>query len=501
MSLRARLTLIYGGLLAVVLIGLGFGAQYFMAGRVADQTRSSLDSAAQYVNNNYRTTIGLNNAALPKLPQQKPLSGLYLEIIYPPNVIGDRSPSLYPDKIPINKKALTGAFLHRHSSYHLERLGNQVLEVYYSPMLVYFTLHHSNQASAVLLVAKSESDTTKTLDLLNAELFGGEAVLLVVFLVITWLVAGSALRPIKGMTARAASIAETRDFSGRVPVDTRAAELQKLALTFNHMLASLEEAYANQRRFLADASHELRTPLTVIQGNLQYLEQAHGAPEEERQEALRAASQEADRMGTLVGDLLSLSRADAGYRLEPEPIELDRVVVDAYRRIKSRDRARYGRDSGAQLRLGRLDEVVVQGDYERLLQLVLILLDNGVKYTPSDGHVTIELSLVSPEGAKICVADTGVGIRPRDRERIFERFYRSESARRMGEGSGLGLPIAQWIAGIHGGRIEFENVPEGGTRFLVFLPAVTAGRSPTPISEVEQDVTPAGSGVGATVSE
>lgn len=482
MTLRARLTLIYGGLLALVFVALGFGGRTIMQSSFANQTRLTLTSAAQYVNSNYTLLVAGHQRLVPLLPanpQKNPFKnpGLYFEIAGPKGQIISRSAGLKPATIRPNRRLLNQAIQHRRSSFGTVSLGGDQLQVYYSPLV--YTSTARGKANDVVLVAKSQADISRAVNLFDASLFGGEALLWLVVVGVTWLVAGSALRPTQAMTERAASIAETKDFSGRVPVDTRATELQRLAITFNQMLTSLEEAYANQQRFLADASHELRTPLTVIQGNLHYLEAAPDAPHSEREDALHAARIEADRMGMLVGDLLALSHADAGYSIQREPVELDRVVVDAYRRIKSREQGSHSHDVPVQLRLGRLDEFVVTGDYDRLLQLVLILLDNAVKYTPPGGSAQIELSAISSDQATICVADTGIGIPPDEREHVFERFYRARAARGMNEGSGLGLAIAKWIAEAHGGEIDFRDAAGGGTIFVATLP----GEAPSGFSE------------------
>jgi signal transduction histidine kinase len=473
MSLRARLTLIYGLLLLVVFVVLGFGAEIVMQGRFADQTHSRVTSEVNYVFNNYSVTqtSPISRHIKWHLPPQNPFAGVYLELVDAGGSTLDTSANLTPaDALKVDLKAVTNALNDRVDTTMQVRLLGQPLEVYYTPM-PRFSLFRVSPA-AVLIVATSESDISHALDVFNAALFGGEALIWVLAVVVTWLVAGAALHPIKGMTERAASIAATSDFSGRVPVDTRAAELQRLAVTFNRMLESLQKAYANQQRFLADASHELRTPLTILKGNLHYLEEAPDAPLSDRTEALHAARLEADRMGVLVGDLLALSQADAGYTIHRAPVELDRIVVDAFGRIQARERNLH--PGALQFRLDRLDEVVVEGDYEKLLQLVLILLDNAVKYTPTrpgySGSVTLELALEPPDQAVIRVTDTGLGIAPDVRDHIFERFYRSKEARGLGEGSGLGLPIARWIAEAHGGTIDFHANANRGTTFEVTLP-------------------------------
>jgi signal transduction histidine kinase len=276
--------------------------------------------------------------------------------------------------------------------------------------------------------------------------------------------AGRALRPVAALTDTAGEIARSRDFGHRVPVGARQDELGRLAATFNGMLSSLEEAYEAQRRFVSDASHELRAPLTAIQANLELLERYPGMPPEERQEAVGEASREAHRLARLVGDLLALARADDGLALRREEVALDAVAREAF------DEARH-LARGHRLALERVEPATVVGDRDRLKQLLLVLLDNAVKYTPPEGEVRLA---VRRDGAtaEVVVADTGIGIGPEDLPRVFERFYRADPARgRDTGGTGLGLPIARWIAEQHGGEVRLESAPGRGTRATVRLPA------------------------------
>lgn len=278
-----------------------------------------------------------------------------------------------------------------------------------------------------------------------------------------WLLAQRALRPVAALTAGA--IAQSRAMSRRVANVGEGDELGRLATTFNEILGSQEEAYQAQHRFISAASHELRAPLTVVQANLELLQR--GTPEmteEERTRAVGEAYAEAKRMARLVSDLLSLARADAGVPLRREPVELDRVLIDVVGEVRHLS-------SGQQLEFATFEPVVVQGDPDRLKQLVLILLDNAIKYTAANGRVTV--SLRRTEGsATIDIADTGVGIAPEDLPRVFERFYRAEPARsRDAWGTGLGLSIARWIAEEHGGTVVLASALGQGTTATVRLPS------------------------------
>lgn len=279
---------------------------------------------------------------------------------------------------------------------------------------------------------------------------------------VAWLLAGRALRPVTMLTETANSIARSQRPSERVNVSGRRDELGQLAETFNQMLHNLEQSDARQRRFVSDASHELRAPLTTIQANLELLQQSP-TNADEQQEMVAHAHREAQRLSRLVADLLALARADAGIAIEKEPIEIDRILLDALR--DARQLANVQR-----IAVEQLEPAIVEGDPDRLTQLILILLDNALKYTPADGTVSIELR-ASNGSAEIRIRDTGLGIPAEALPHVFERFYRADPARsRDPGGTGLGLPIARWIAEQHGGAIRLESAPGEGTTAILTLP-------------------------------
>jgi len=195
------------------------------------------------------------------------------------------------------------------------------------------------------------------------------------FILIARLVlANRALRPVAALTETAAGIARAHALGRRVPVGNRRDELGQMARTFNAMLDTIEQTYVAQQRFVADASHELRTPLTAVVANLDLLEHQPGLPSEEREEAVREASRETRRLVRLVSGLLSLARADAGATLLRDAVEFDRVVMEAV--------AEASRLEGPpNVDVDTLEPVCIDGERDQLKQLVIILLDNAVKFT------------------------------------------------------------------------------------------------------------------------
>jgi signal transduction histidine kinase len=294
---------------------------------------------------------------------------------------------------------------------------------------------------------------------------------LVVAAALGWFLASQAMRPVDRITQAAQAIGRSTDFSRRLPETQRRDELGRLTVTFNEMLDRLAEAVDTQRRFLADASHELRTPLTVVRTNAELA--LHGEEATARAGGLRTIARETDRMGRLVADLLVLARADAGQPLVRGRVTLDRLLLEVYH--QQRPLA-----FDARLELGDLDQIEIDGDADRLRQLLHNLVDNAVRHTPPGGVVTLALSR-SGGWTVVRVSDTGAGISAEHLPHIFERFYRVDRRRSRAasshRGSGLGLSICQWVAEAHGGRIEVASRVGVGSTFSVFLPVSAAAAS------------------------
>jgi signal transduction histidine kinase len=218
------------------------------------------------------------------------------------------------------------------------------------------------------------------------------------------------------------------------------------------------------RRFMADAAHELRTPVAVIRSRVDVaLERPRDAAAYET--TLTELRAEVERLATLVNDLFTLARADSdGRAFTPVRVQLDEIVLEAVTTagwIASR--------RGISLDVSEADEAVIDGDPALLRQLVMILLDNAIKFSHAGGSV--EISMRAESGAAtIAIQDEGVGIASADVPRVFDRFYRAESARGTTTGAGLGLAIAKWIADVHGARIALEPAPKGGTRVTITFP-------------------------------
>lgn len=282
--------------------------------------------------------------------------------------------------------------------------------------------------------------------------------------------AGRALSPIDRIT-RLARWISAEDLGQRLDLRLPDDEVGRLARTFDEMIARLDEGFRRQRQFTADASHELRTPMTVIKGQIDVALQRERGPEAYRR-VLQAVNEEVDRMIRLVASLLTLARADAGQiPITLEPVSLPDVVGAAVEQVRPLAGRR-----GVELQMSSSRPVTLRADDDLILQLLLNLLDNAIKYTAAGGEVTVGWN-ANGRDVDLWVRDTGSGIASEHLPHLFDRFYRVDKGRSRAEGgTGLGLSICRWIAEAHGGSISVESTLGQGATFTVWLP----NRQPAP---------------------
>jgi two-component system OmpR family sensor kinase len=283
------------------------------------------------------------------------------------------------------------------------------------------------------------------------------------------------LSPVGDMTRQAARIGAER-LGDRLPVRNPRDELGALALVLNDLLDRLQRAFDQQRRLMAEAAHELRTPVAVVRAEAELALSAQRTGPEYR-EALGLVGSEAERLGRIVDDLLTYSRAEAGqHPLRLSDADLAEVAADATRALRS-----VAAQKGVELRVDAGEELPMRADADLLARMVVNLVENAVKHGRPGDHVTVQ---AAREGAayRLCVRDTGPGVPDDSRGRIFEPFYRGSRARADGSGggAGLGLPIARWIAEAHGGRLELVESGPAGSLFRATFPASSADPSALP---------------------
>lgn len=230
-------------------------------------------------------------------------------------------------------------------------------------------------------------------------------------------------------------------------------------------LIPIQNSWEKQQQFVSDASHELRTPLAVIQSKTDVLFQSPSATIEEKAVDISTISKECRRLSKLVSNLLLLARSDSNQiEMDKKTFELDKLleeIINPYKEIASYQ------EKAMILKVER--DITFMGDRERIHQMMVILLDNAMKYTNEDGHIQIDCTQTS-NSIRIRVKDNGIGVKEEDIPNLFDRFYQGDKARSMSEGAGLGLSIANWIVEKHYGKISVESKWGEGTCFEVIFP-------------------------------
>jgi signal transduction histidine kinase len=287
---------------------------------------------------------------------------------------------------------------------------------------------------------------------------------LIVAALISWIMTKQTLTPLMTVTEFAKEITETYDLSRRIPIpaEQKEDEVGQLIFAFNETLGRLDQILQSQKQLVTDISHELRTPLTVIKGEV-------GLMKKYKQydiESLVSIENEVDRLSRLVGNLLFLSQAEAGEMpLDIKIFSLDELLCEVFHHVQTLAADRMT------ITIQKMDQVEMQGDRDRIKQVLLNLLGNAIQYTPEGGRIIIELANEG-ESATIKIEDNGPGIAKKDLQKIFDRFYRGEKSRTRSHSSGfgLGLSISQFIVNLHKGSIHVDSEIGVGTTFTVLLP-------------------------------
>ena len=483
MSLRARLSLVVVGSVALGLLLVTVTAHVFLSRRVYRETDRALADRAEVVAAGTRAVRDV--ARLPSIDNLVDAT-TFIQVV---DAAGDvkASTNNLPEgvRLPVDGATLAVARDGATRARTVTVNGVQ-LRLVESPLSVddgRFTPQLASARRNVIGVVQ----VARSIDIVQSGL-RTVRVVLVVGGVGAFLLAGglalvltrAALRPLASMRSSAEEVAATGDPGRRLrPATQSNDEVARLASAFDRMLERLEEsgsalgaALESQRRFVADASHELRTPITSARGNLEVVLRNPDMDPSERARAIAEAGAELERMGRLVDGLLTLARADAGRLPDPEPVVLAEVLERSHRSAARRaGRRRFELH-------GDLDGAEVSGSSDVLRRLFDNLYDNAIKYTGPEGSVVTSAE-VHDRWATVSVADDGPGIPPAELPHVFERFYRSPGARGA-EGSGLGLAIVQWAATLHGGSVAVSSAPGEGSTFVVTLPVkAPEGIAPT----------------------
>ena len=311
------------------------------------------------------------------------------------------------------------------------------------------------QGGGAVQIARSLAEVDSALDRIRLILvlvaLGGVAVAAL----LGRLVAGSAVAPLRRLTAAAEHVAETQDLSQRI--DARGSdEISRLALRFNEMLDALRGSMRAQRQLIADASHELRTPVTSLRTNIEVLQRYPDLEPGRRAALLDRATAQAEELSVLMNDLIDLARGDEPEE-EREPVRLDELVEEAVERAwRHAAHQRFDVD---------LAEVTMLGSPRRLARAVNNLLDNAVAFSPDGAPIVVRLQ----DDGTLTIRDHGPGFADGEIEHVFDRFFRGAHTRER-SGSGLGLAIVRQVAASHGGTATAAAAPGGGALLTLRLP-------------------------------
>ncbi|NDJ76513.1 MAG: HAMP domain-containing protein [Chloroflexi bacterium] len=471
MTIRTRLTFLYASLLAIVILVFSAATSSILNWTLRNQVDDNLIQTINDVRVQAYSRVEpapQSNVAIPE--EQTTLQiyslsspGLFLQI-WKRDESGDIVPMWRSQSLqlagysaPLDEEAL---------QVNTERRSDQVVDNTHMRVVTVPLTGQNGELYGHIQAAQSLHTVDAAIDrLLKIMLIGG-AIALLASLLLGDLLTRRALLPIDTIAQAAQQITAADDLSRRIPYDGPPDELAQLTSTFNDTLERLERLFKAQRRFVADVSHEMRTPLTTIQGNIDLMHR-FGFDEE----AVDAIESESKRMSRLVGDLLLLARADAGrLSLEKEAVELDTLVLEVYNQAHMLSK-------GVEVQLGSIDRAHVMGDADRLKQLLLNLVSNGLKYTPEGGTVILNMQR-DHHWVYVQISDTGIGIPEDDLPHIFDRFYRVDKARSRAQGgTGLGLSIARWVADAHGGQLTVNSQVGVGSTFTVILPLIPDGQT------------------------
>ncbi len=446
-SVRLRLTLWYAGALALIVLVFSLGVYFWLREGLLDQVRQRLD----------REMAALQGLVLEdpdELEELEEHGGMLL-------FCAEEDGKVFYESSGWQRMGLARLLAAGDGELASKTPAGRHLRV---RIATFADRHHTYRAA----VACDTQAAYDALEQLRATLLIGVPAVLILAVLGGYVLAGRLLAPVGAMAEKARQISADR-LDQRLPMGPADDEFARLASVFNDTLGRLEEAFERLRRFTADASHELRTPLTALRSVGEVALRERQSPEACR-EAIASMLEEVDRLTRLVDSLLMLARADAGkVRLRRELLDLAALAGEVVEHLRP-----LADEKQQRLTVELPSAVSVLADRTTLRQALINLLDNAIKYTPTRGEIRVRVFAHDGEAVAV-VSDSGPGIPPEERQRVFERFYRLDKARsrEMG-GAGLGLAIAQWAVAVNAGRIELDSKPGRGSTFRI---VISAGQS------------------------
>jgi two-component system, OmpR family, sensor kinase len=462
LPIRWRLTILYGGILSLVLVVFSTGVCIYFRNslqRSIDiKLRSMADVISQSMTDVHDASIFQNAERVLERNLGKPKAKLF-QITDSYGKVKAQSSDMEGESINISIASFDRAKAGETVFETIEKPGRPRLRVITLPLMD----RSKTSNTSLIQVATSLEDFDESMKRLLLILVVGTVFAVGATIVIGYYMAKKALKPVDKIRKAAVKIS-FRNLEEYIDIGPRKDELGKLADTFNAMISRLRDAFQRINQFSIDVSHELKTPLTILKGGTEVALRKDRESDEYRR-LLASHLEEIDRMSRIIDDLLLLSKADTGkMQLNLEDVAVRDLVLEVFM-----DMQIFAEKKNVELLVGELAEAKLKGDELKLRRMLWNIVDNGIKYTQMGGRVEIS-SIIDDGCVKINVRDTGAGIADEDIKYIFDRFYRADRARKRENGTGLGLSISKWIAEAHNGTIQVESVPSSGSLFSLRLP-------------------------------
>ncbi len=460
LPIKWKLTLWYGGILALILITFCCGVYIYFQNSLQKSIDTKIKSIAEVLSSSMMEThnqsfFGNFERYLENTLGKKP-KGKFIQIIDASGKIGARLNDLEAEAVPVSfvtlEKALKGEIVYETIETARPRLR----------MITMPILENKKTVSIVQVGSSLEEfeDTMKRLliimivSIITAT--GGT-------IIAGYFMAKKTMKPVDQIRRTAVKISSS-NLDERIELKGRKDELGRLAETFNAMIARLKDSFQRINQFSIDVSHELKTPLTILKGETELALRKDRANEEYKK-SLQSNLEEIDRMSHIIDDLLLLSKAETkDIRLNVDKVDLRDLLADVCLNMKI-----FGENKHVEIVAKDLEDIRIIGDELKLRRMITNIVENGIKYGHNGGYVAVS-SYTQNGFACVNVKDDGPGIASGDIKYIFDRFYRADRSRKRASGSGLGLSISKWIAEAHHGTIEVESTPAAGSLFVIKLP-------------------------------
>jgi heavy metal sensor kinase len=458
-TLAFRLTLWYGGIFTVSTLVAFFLFYLMILSAFRERTDRDLASQAEQMATILRVR-GLDAAkSLAVLEAQAAgVKKIFIRLLYPSGEVFSSSNMSYWENIRVSREAIHRLLESRKAVFHTISISDRKDRV----RILYTALG----PSVILQLGQSMEWDTRFVEAFRRTFALAMALVIFFSAMAGWFMARRALAGVEAITRTARQIIGG-DLKNRVPVRSRAHELDQLALTFNRMLDQIELLIAGIREMNDNIAHDLKSPITRIRGIAEVTLATARMPGE--YEAMAASIlEECDRLLDMINTMLMISRTEAGGEGQtPQPMDLSGIVRDACALFRP-----MAEEKGLTLSCRTPGQAPFSGDIRKIQRMIADLLDNAVKYTPAGGRVAVSLESGEGDRLEISISDTGIGISPEDFPHVFERFYRCDASRSQ-SGFGLGLSLARAVARFHGGDIQVRSIPGKGSVFTVSLPNMT----------------------------